>query len=193
MATWDDFKKEIKIGEGEISHMYLDTVGAVTVGVGNKLSNVVESQKLSFVNRLTSKLATQDEIKNDFESVKKQVKGQVAAKYKPFTKLDLPTASIDDLLDIRIEEFKKQLILKFPKFNNYPLTAQFALLDMAFNLGTEGLVSKFPTFKKAIEAEDWNKAAKESNRPQVSTSRNETVKKWLEEAGKNNNLINLDD
>jgi GH24 family phage-related lysozyme (muramidase) len=184
MATWDDFKKEIKISEGEILHMYLDTVGAVTVGVGNMLLNVAEAQKLSFVNRLTNKLATKDDIKVDFESVNKQIKGQIAAKYKPFTKLDLPIALVDNLLDIRIEEFKNQLVLKFPKFNSFPLTAQFALLDMAFNLGTEGLINKFPNFKKAVEAEDWNKAAKESNRPQVSTSRNETVRKWLEEAGK---------
>jgi GH24 family phage-related lysozyme (muramidase) len=188
METWDEFKKEIKISENEISHMYLDTEGYVTVGVGNKLSSVAESQKLSFVSRLTNQLATKDEIKADFESVKRQLKGQIAAKYKTFTKLDLPIDLINNLLDTRIEEFKSQLVLKFPKFNSYPLTVRFALLDMAFNLGTEGLVRKFPSFKKAIEAEDWNKAAKESNRPQVSISRNQTVKKWLEEAGQNNIL-----
>jgi GH24 family phage-related lysozyme (muramidase) len=183
MATWDDFKKEIKSSEGEIAHMYLDTVGAVTVGVGNMLPSVNEAQKLSFINRLTKKLATKDEIKADFESVKKQIKGLKASAYKSYTKLDFPPTSIDNLLNIRIEEFKQQLRLKFPKFDSYPLTAQFALLDMAFNLGTEGLVSKFPNFKKAIEAEDWGKAAKESNRPQVSISRNAIVKRWLEEAG----------
>lgn len=184
MATWDDFKKEIKASEGEISHMYLDTVGAVTVGVGNMVSTVAEAQKLAFTNRQTSKAATKDEIKADFEAVKKQTKGQVASKYKTHTKLDLPTKDIDKLLDTRIDAFKKEVKLKFSKFDDYPLTVQFALLDLAFNLGTSGLVTKFPSFKKAIEAEDWAKAAKESNRPQVSSTRNATVKKWLEDAGK---------
>jgi len=62
------------------------------------------------------------------------------------------------------------------------MNVQFALLDMAFNLGTNGLVTIFPSFKKAIEAKNWKKAASESNRPQVSSTRNATVKKWLEDA-----------
>ena len=86
------------------------------------------------------------------------------------------------MLDARIEGFKKELKLKFFKFDSYPMTAQFALLDMVFNLGTNGLVTKFPSFKKAVEAEDWATAAKESNRPQVSAARNATVRKWLEDA-----------
>jgi GH24 family phage-related lysozyme (muramidase) len=185
MATWADFKKEIKVGEGVISHMYLDTAGLVTVGVGNQLPNAAEAQKLAFVNRQTFKVATKDEIKTDFDTVKKQTKGLKASAYKQHTKLDLPTKDIDTLLDTRIDGFKKELKLKFPKFDTYPMTVQFALLDMAFNLGTNGLVTKFPTFKKAIEAEDWEKAAKESQRSApVSASRNAAVKKWLEDAAK---------
>ncbi len=182
MATWDDFKKEIKTSEGSISHMYLDTVGAVTVGVGNMIPNVEAAQKLGFINRTTQAAATADEIKADFENVKQQTKGLLASSYKQYTALDLPTREIDSLLDKRIEKFKAELKAKFPKFDNYPLTVQFALTDMAFNLGTNGLVTKFPSFKKAIEAEDWAKAATESNRPQVSSTRNATVKKWLEDA-----------
>lgn len=184
MATWDDFKKEIKSSEGEISHMYLDTVGAVTVGVGNMLPNVAEAQKLGFVDRKTLKAATKEAIKTDYDTVKQQVKGLKASSYKKHTNLDLPANDISKLLDSRIDGFKKELKLKFSKFDTYPLTAQFALLDMAFNLGTNGLVTKFPSFKKAVEAEDWTTAAKESNRPQVSATRNATVKKWLEDAGK---------
>jgi len=182
MATWQDFKKEIKVSEGSISHMYLDTVGKVTVGVGNMLPNVASSQKLAFVVRKTKKAATKDEIKADFEKVSKLTKGLKASAYKKDTTLDLPSTAIDTLLDSRITTFKKELKLKFPSFDKYPMTVQFALLDMAFNLGTNGLVTKFPNFKKAIEAKDWKKAASECNRPQVSSTRNATVKKWLEDA-----------
>ena len=179
MATWVDFKKEIKVSEGSISHMYLDTVGKVTVGVGNMLPNVAAAQKLVFVVRKTKKKATAAEIKTDFDTVNKQSKGLIASSYKKHTLLDLPATAIDKLLDTRIAGFKKELKVKFPKFDKYPLTVQFALTDMAFNLGTNGVVTKFPTFTKHIKAEDWKKAAAESNRPQVSTTRNAMVKKWL--------------
>lgn len=179
MATWSDFRREIKTSEGEISHMYLDTVGAVTVGVGNMLPSVAAAQQLAFVHRGTNKAASKDEIKADFEAVKKRPKGLKASAYKEHTKLDLPGSDIDTLVDSRISEFKSQLRLKFPKFDSYPTTVQFALVDMAFNLGISGLVNKFPSFKKAVEAEDWTKAAAEANRPQVSVTRNATVKQWL--------------
>lgn len=182
MATWEDFKREIKASEGSISHMYLDTVGKVTVGVGNMLPDVASAQKLSFVDRKTQQTATKDAIKTDFETVSKLNKGMIASSYKKDTKLDLPNTAINTLLDSRIASFKNEIKLKFPSFDTYPMTVQFALLDMAFNLGTNGLVTKFPSFKKAIEAKEWKTAAKESNRPQVSSSRNATVKKWLEEA-----------
>lgn len=185
MATWADFKKEIKVSEGSISHMYLDTVGKVTVGVGNMLPNFTAAQKHVFVVRATpAKKATKAQIKTDFETVKKQTKGLKASSYKKHTLLNLPTTAIDKLLDTRISGFKKELKVKFPKFASYPLTVQFALTDMAFNLGTNGVVTKFPTFTKAIKAEDWKKAAAQSNRPQVSKSRNATVKKWLLDAAK---------
>lgn len=182
MATWADFKTEIKASEGEIVHMYLDTVGAVTVGVGNMLPTAAAAQALGFVDRVSLKPATAEAIATDFDTVTKQMKGLNAVAYKVHTKLDLPAVAIDTLLDARIDEFKVEVKGKFPKFDTYPLTVQFALLDLAFNLGTNGLVTKFPSLKKAVEAEDWAKAATESNRPQVSAARNATVKKWFTDA-----------
>jgi len=184
MTTMADFKREIKISEGSISHMYLDTVGKVTVGVGNMLPDAAAAKKLAFVNRTSKKKATDAEIETDFNTVKKQPKGLIASSYKKHTKLDLPATEIDKLLEKRIEEFKKGLKLKFPKFDSYPVTAQMAMLDMAFNLGINGLVTKFPSMKKAIDKLDWSTAAKESNRPQVSKTRNDLVKKWFNEAAK---------
>lgn len=183
MPTWTDFNREIKISEGVIPHLYLDTVGAVTVGVGNMLPNVAAAQQLRFVQRTTQAPANADEIAADFDAVRQQPKGKVAGAYKAHTKLDLPAAAIDELLDARIAGFQRELRSKFADFDRYPITAQFALVDMAFNLGTHGLVTKFPKFTKAVIAKDWATAAKESHRPQVQASRNATVRRWLEEAG----------
>jgi GH24 family phage-related lysozyme (muramidase) len=184
VSTWQDFRREIKVSEGSIPHMYLDTVGKVTVGVGNMLPNVAAAQSLPFVVRATLKRATKDEIKTDFDNVSKQMRGQIASRYKASTKLDLPENDINTLLDARIATFKSELKLKFPDFDSYPITVQFALTDMAFNLGTNGVVTKFPTFTKAIKARDWAEAAKQSHRPQVNSHRNKTVKDWLEAAHK---------
>ena len=162
--------------------MYLDTVGKVTVGVGNMLPNAAAAQELPFVVRATSKKASRDEIKTEFETVSNKPKGLVAHRYKPYTKLDLPDEDIDTLLDARIAAFKRELKLRFPDFDSYPITVQFALTDMAFNLGTTGLVTKFPSFTKAIRDRDWLKAAGESSRRQVNEHRNETVRDWLEAA-----------
>ena len=183
--TWDDFKRLLKSHEGNIPHMYLDTVGAVTVGVGNMMPTAAQAQALGFVNRSTGKAATADEIKTDFDEVTKQTKGKIASKYKVNTKLDLPDAAINALLDTRIAGFKSELKAEFPDFDQYPVRVQYALLDMAFNLGTQGVIKKFPSFTagiKANNAEGWLKAAKESNRPQVSAERNTSVKQWLEDA-----------
>jgi len=187
MSTLADFKKEIKkpgTGEGNIAHMYLDTVGKVTVGVGNMLPDVAAAKRLAFVVRATKKKATGSEIEADFNSVKKQSKGRIASSYKNHTKLDLPATAIDKLLDARIAEFTTLLRAKFVKFSSFPVPAQLALLDMAFNLGVTGLMTKFPNMRKAVEAKNWATAAKESNRPQVSKGRNDLVKKWFNEAAK---------
>lgn len=96
--------------------------------------------------------------------------------------LDLPEHEIDRLLEARIDAFRRELELMFLDFDTYPITVQFALMDMAFHLGTHGVVTKFPTFTKAIKAKDWAKAARESRRPQVGGRRNKTVQDWLEAA-----------
>jgi len=41
--------------EGTIPHMYLDSKGYVTVGIGHLISSVTEAQKLAFVKAKTSK------------------------------------------------------------------------------------------------------------------------------------------
>jgi GH24 family phage-related lysozyme (muramidase) len=61
--------------------MYLDSKGYVTIGVGHLIPDLKSAQKL---NLKTNKnlAATQDEIKADFESVKKQPKNRLAGFYK---------------------------------------------------------------------------------------------------------------
>lgn len=182
MASWSDFEHELIASEGSISHMYLDTVGKVTVGVGNMIPNAATAQQLRFVLRNTRQAASPQQIRAEFDTISKQPKGKVASTYKIHTTMDLPQSEITRLMRDRIESLRRELKNPFPSFDSYPITVQFALVDMAFNLGLKGLVDKFPKFNKAVLSNDWQTAAKESNRPQLSASRNMTVKTWIEKA-----------
>ena len=182
--TFDEIKSFIGPNEGNIPHMYLCTEGFVTVGIGNMFPNVNSALSLPFVNRTTSNPATQDEIKTDFEEVGKQPKGLYAPKYRKFTKLDRPDPQINWLFQKRVDEFLKQLRKSYPKFDTYPSAAQVALLDMAFQLGTNGLKTEWPKLNKAIDAEDWDEAAKNCMRPAANAIRNDGTKARFLEAAK---------
>jgi len=73
----------------------------------------------------------------------------------------------------------------YPDFNNLPDTVQWALVDMAFNLGGAGL-KKYAKLKAALEKAvqskakaDWEAAAKESNRNGIQSSRNAAIYAWI--------------
>ena len=87
-------RAHIKHGEGSINHMYLDTVGKVTVGVGNMLPNIESAKALPFVLEDSSKPASQEDIKNDFENVSEQQLGMFAQRYHNYTKLVLTEKDI---------------------------------------------------------------------------------------------------
>jgi GH24 family phage-related lysozyme (muramidase) len=115
MSSFSEQRREmIKEGEGCIRHMYLDTVGKVTVAVGQMMPTAGEAEKLSFIRRSNGTPATAAEIRADYESVAKQTSGQIAFSYKQFTQLDMPEQAIDALLDRRIDEFEAGLRRDFP-------------------------------------------------------------------------------
>jgi len=173
----------IKKGEGSISHMYLDTRGYVTVGVGNMMATVEAAQALTFVRRDSGTPATPDEIAADYDAIKDRPYGlgYTAASFKPYTELDMPDAEIDALLDRRIADFEAGLRSDFSGYDGYPERARLGLMDMAFNLGNHGLVTKFPTLTAAARAGDWAKCAEECRRRGIGEARNAEVKKLFEE------------
>jgi len=168
--------------EGNIPHMYLDTAGKVTVGIGNLISNAAYACTLSFVNRATSKTATSQEITVDFDAVSKQPRGLAAPKYRQFTALDLPGSAIDLLFQNRVQEFLRLLKVRYPKYDFYPQSAQLALMDMGFNLGVSGLKNTWPKLNQAIDKQDWTSASTNCFRPQVNLVRNAEVKRLFEKA-----------
>lgn len=181
-VPWSDTVADFERWEGRVSHMYLDTKGLVTVGVGKMLPNVKAAQALSFVRRSDSAAASADEIKADFEAVSKQPKAQLAGSYKKHTALDLPDAEIDQLLKTVVEGFESDLKANFAGYDNYPAPAKRALLDMIYNLGKGGLL-EYKKLKKAVEGGRWKDAAKQCHRHGPSQERNDWTRDRFLEAG----------
>jgi GH24 family phage-related lysozyme (muramidase) len=171
-------KRLLEPSEGNISHMYRDTNGFVTVGIGNMLPSVSAAQALPFVDRTTNNAATAVQIAADYAAVAAQPQAKAARFYRPFTKVDLPNVKIEELFRSRVDEFVDQLKAAYPDFDTYPDGAKLALLDMAFNMGTGKLKSltEWPKLNAAIGKKDWATAAAQCNRPDANARRNSETK-----------------
>lgn len=158
--------------EGCVNHMYLDTCGYVTVGVGFLLMNEASAAALPFLNRETRAPATPQEIAQEFQTIKAMAAGKVAQAYKPCTHLILTGEVILQHLNERLTQFYIQLEQKIPDLGDHPMGAQEAIVDMAYNLGTNGLFTKFPNFIASFKDKNWELCAQECTRKGIGDSRN---------------------
>ncbi|MDQ2711170.1 MAG: hypothetical protein M3Y24_02860 [Acidobacteriota bacterium] len=168
--------------EGNLPHMYLDTVGRVTIGVGHMIPACAAAQQLQFVMRGTSQNATYDQIAQDYNSVHDQRSGMRADLYSSFTRLEMTPVVVTNLLTKDIAVMESGVRLSFRGYDSYPSSAQDALLDMAFNLGVSGLIIKFPRLKLAAESSDWHVCALQCQRSGISQDRNDRTKAMFENA-----------
>ena len=166
--------------EGNIPHMYLDTAGLVTVGIGHMIPNLHWAQQIPFVARATGVPATADEIAADFQAVVAALKGQGMPVYQRITSLDLPAGwAVADAAQRLRDEYLPVLKTQYPEYDTYPQPAQVALLDMIYNLGAGGL-AKFKRLKAAVLAGQWQVAAQDCHRQGIQQWRNDwTTEKFL--------------
>jgi len=156
--------------EGNVSHMYLCTGGEVTVGVGHALESIEDACTLGW--RIGARPATREEIAADYRAVSSAEMSHTAAFYKKVTKCSLDDPAIAALVDDDITKFEAELRTKLVKWETYPETVQQALFDMAYNLGVNGLLKKFPKMFAAVNSGDWETAAKECRRNGIADQRN---------------------
>jgi GH24 family phage-related lysozyme (muramidase) len=178
---WTEVAGDFEQWEGKVAHMYLDTKGLVTVGVGKMLPNVKAAQALGFVKQIDGRAASAEEIATDFKEVSKQAKGKLASSYKRYTKLMLPDEIIDALLKKVVTGFEADLAKNFAHYQTYPAPAKRALLDMAYNLGLDGLLD-FKKLKKAAECGTWRTAAAQCHRAGPSQERNDWTREMFLQA-----------
>jgi GH24 family phage-related lysozyme (muramidase) len=173
MSDHSQLKQMLIENEGSIEHMYLDTVGKVTVGVGHMIPGELEAQRINFVVRGTMRPATTLQISSEFGTVGRQRPAMTAASYRQFTTLDMTPDAIDSLLDSDIAIMEAGVRANFFNYDSYPAPAKDALLDMAFNLGVHGLVAHFPHLKAGADSQNWRICAAQCRRNGISDTRNQ--------------------
>jgi GH24 family phage-related lysozyme (muramidase) len=188
-------QKKLEEYEGRYNHMYLDSKGKVTIGVGHLIASkgAVATIKLyKMKNNHANTTASLIEKKDEYDNVVKQKKNNKASWYKKFTKLVMKDTDINTQRDKHIATFYSELSGAYCKakgytnnFDDMPEEVQLALFDMIFNLGEPKLRRIFTNFNNAIKQEKWDEAAKQSNRPDVNAARNSYVKTLLNKAHTN--------
>ena len=168
--------------EGSVPHMYRDTLGYVTVGVGNLVHDGLDAVSLPFLVD-GDRRATPEEIGDDFLRVIALAKGMPARAYRAPNppRVELSQASIGDLLRNRLDrEFLPGIRRLLPDFDSYPEPAQSALVDLAFNVGVSGL-STFSHLVSACRGRNWASAAQSCHVKGVREERHDwRVEKFIE-------------
>jgi GH24 family phage-related lysozyme (muramidase) len=171
-------QQRLQKSEGRTDFMYRCTGGEVTVGVGHAIQTPEDA--LKFVWQINGVPATREQILADYKKIAAAPLRLIASKYGPMTKCRLTQAEIDSINAADVRKFEDALRERLPDWDSYPESAQVALFDMAFNLGVNGLFTKFPRMIAAVKAREWATAAAQCHRNGIQEERNqETAELFL--------------
>lgn len=148
--------------EGRVEHMYADSLGTVTVGIGHAIFQPQGAHRLPFVRKDTGAAATQQEIDKDYNAVV-GITNHVASYFASLTDLELSQADIDSLVQSDFTKHIKIADAFFP-LDQLPQPVQIAFFDLAFQTG--GNLVKGVTFDElqdALRRRDWARAGAEMN------------------------------
>ena len=162
---------QLEIFEGSIPWMYVDTVGKVTTGVGTMLADAEAAARLPF--HVNGVALTPAEIAEAFRRVEALPMGRPALFYRYAGAPELDQTAIGALLQETLVGFEADLRKRLSDYDSFPDQVKLALLDMAYNLGPEGLLKGYPRLLKAVEAKSWAAAAAASFRHGPGAARNQ--------------------
>ncbi len=153
--------------EGRVPHMYADSEGVVTVGIGHAIFRPQDAHRLPFVRKDTGAPATREEIDKDFEAVE-GITNHVADFFADLTALELSSGEIDALLH---SDFDTHLDIAddFFPLEKLPQPMQIALFDLAFQVGTNLTLNEYSNLHPALRRRDWARAGAEMDVNQPST------------------------
>jgi len=168
--------------EGYCPHMFVDGAGQVTTGVGHRLPNAAAAVALPWRHRATEMPATPDEIRSAFAYVRAQGPGHRSLTYRLASDLVLAPGVAGGLAIARVErELLPGLRRLLLNFDGYPLSAQRALVDIAYTVGLEELTS-FRNLLAACERRDFATAAEHCHRRATREIRNAATRDLFRQA-----------
>ena len=178
-ATRAQIFADLLAHEGNVPHMYRDTRGYVTTGVGHLLASRAEAEKLPWIDSRTGRAATKAEIDAEFARVGAMPQGMTAGRYRgEGGGLVLPEGTAEQLANQRLDqEFLPGVRRLCPDFDAFPPQVQRALVDMAYNLGV-GKLGQFHHLIAACNQHDWETAARESHRKVKADGHGEQRNVW---------------
>jgi GH24 family phage-related lysozyme (muramidase) len=177
----------LKAGEGVTTFLYQDSVGLVTIGVGNLVPNAEAAIAISLIHENGS-IATNSEKILAYETIYnapgKRTTGRSyrADYYASMTSLRMSVDEVDRLLARRIAEFYAQTKRIFPHFDSFPEPAKIAIMDMIFNLGYGKFNTQYVRFQAAVRDHDWQRASEQCQRSGPSEARNRETRNLFTQA-----------
>lgn len=153
--------------EGIVPHLYLDSRGFTTCGVGFLIVNATDLVSYAWYPNTQIALV-------DYHMVRRCELGHVASWYKQFCKASLSEPAMRAVFDQKIKVLEEALSVRWA-LAACPAPARTAIIDMAYNIGVGGL-NKFEKLHAAVLAHDWSTAANECHRNGVQDSRNLATK-----------------
>ena len=170
-GTFDQSLAQLKSFEGCVPWMYRDSVGKVTVGVGLMLPSAAAACAIPF-QTAEGAAATAEQVAAEFARVDAMAMGKLPSFYRAAGSLKLPELVIDEKLSAVLAGFEATLRAHLTGYDKLPDGVKMALLDMAYNLGPEGLLKGYPKMIRAVETGAWAEAAAESGRGGINAARN---------------------
>lgn len=170
----DALKSSLRKFEGVCNYMYLDSLGNVTAGIGRLIPTPEAATALPFTQARGAILSSREAILREFTHVKLLEPNRLPDYYATRTTLRLSDAAVEAMLDADIAAMERSLASWIGGFTKYPDPAQDALMDMAFNLGPNGL-HRYSRLLAACGTGNWKVAATECHREGISEERNEAT------------------
>lgn len=172
IIRWEGFRRE----------MYVDARGRIRTGIGHRLADAGAALALPWQHRATGRRATPAEVRAAYRQVRAQAAGHPAPALQRASDLVLPAGFAADLATTHLERTVLPGLRRFcPTFDGYPLPAQRALVDMAFDLGLDRL-ALFHNLIAACRRGDFAAAADHCHRPRCQSARNVSTRNLFREA-----------
>jgi GH24 family phage-related lysozyme (muramidase) len=180
--TLDEVVLDLIAWEGEVPHLYLDSKGYMTIGIGTCLVTQDHAKDPARTLTLPLRKVAADKFAEDSDpladdDLKRTVFGKIvamapkmqAASYETQPRLAMKRADVHAMVQAFLDQKAWPAVKRnFPDYKKFPKCARRAMIDILYNAGPGFLDAgtlknppKAPKMREAILAQDWKTAAKE--------------------------------